>query len=303
VTQSRETRLLVRDFRKQAKDLSMLLERFLQSLYGFRPGLYIRFSRWWWQRSNSTFIHDTDRFFGEDYWPIILWAKANEYLEDGGKDAYPKTTATEDALLRDAARRDQCPGPIRDAVEQFRLQNETATDWLSTPQGQQWGNKVFRPLLKGSSRLRDIISADDLPQEVALTVQEVDQRPWLSWPIGKKWESQSLDRSEQTLRRIFGAYIARKYRSNTATSRRTDYVPTPPDLPDSSAERDFQEAEARLDLDALMRSLPPKQREAAEMALGAQRVGVSLEEMARRQGKDPGRARENYKAIQRKFSR
>ncbi len=279
----------------------MLLEWMLRFMYRYRPSKYIELSRQLWNRTNPDLVSHCDRVFGESQWPGLLWVEANKYIDQGGRKHYPRTSGIEDALLRDASKRRDRNGPIKNVIDRLSKIERRSLDRILTPEGQEWLSRKFSPLLDSTPRLDQVLTDEELVQEIGLMIEEVKGKPWTSWPIGKRWTAGSLDADEKTLKKIVGAYVSWKYRSNTSITRNTEYVEELPEVRDPTAENGFQEADARLRLEQLIIVLPEKQREAVEFQWEAENSRLSLEEVARGHGKDPARVRENFKAVQRKY--
>ena len=70
---------------------------------------------------------------------------------------------------------------------------------------------------------------------------------------------------------------------------------------DARSEAGFESVEWRMTYDGVLAELPPKQREAMEVALEAERQGLSLAEMSRHLGRDPEKDGDNFKAVKRRY--
>jgi len=73
---------------------------------------------------------------------------------------------------------------------------------------------------------------------------------------------------------------------------------------DPKAQEEFEQVELRMqqhpEVEDLLESYPPKQREALETQLAAHRAETSLEEMSIQMGRDPKKVLENLKAARRR---
>ena len=263
--------------------------------------MYLEIAKWAFRKQ---FLEEVSSRFGEESWPLVLWVRAQSYVRQGGIATCPNSKGLQDAILQDAALRHETPGPIRCQVLALSQNIESAMKVLAVgPEGELKGpmRELVLPTLDWDKRLAGILEPQDLAQEALLPLQEFLDDPAVAWDVGEKWPSERIQVSVRFARDVLARLAARKYGTDRQIERRADYIEGDEDtLPDTWAELAFEDVEQRMALNDLMEQLPPKQREAAEVQLRAFREGFSLEEMARRLGKDPKKTRENIKAAQRR---
>ena len=272
-------------------------------LYRLWPQGYLELAKQPYQKTNPTYLKQAFDRLDESLWPVILWSQAQKYVQEGGANAYPNSRGLEDAVFQDAATRHLTPGIIRDSLASFRQQGQTGLENLSTTEGTRKLEELIAPVLLRDHRLAGVLDREDLAQEARLRLQEVATDPTVEWEVGQDWAPGRIWPTKTFIRDVLGRLTARQYGTDRQIARVTDPIGEDADLADPRADRAFEETNSRMAVNDLLVKLPPKQREAVEIQLQALELGISLEEMSRRLGKDPKKIRENFKAVQRRFPR
>lgn len=94
---------------------------------------------------------------------------------------------------------------------------------------------------------------------------------------------------------MLGSQLRRQY--GLGRGRKHDVVPLAGYEETVEGQSGYADVDARLTLEALLRDVPSKQREAVELYLEAERTGISVEELARRRGLKGVTVRNNFKAF------
>ncbi len=275
---------------------------FIAMAYRRAPWAYLEIAKLPFKKHNPEFLENALPRFGENYWPLILWVMSRQYVRDGGLAKHPGSRGLENAILIDAAGRDQTPGLIRDQVESRRQNGQKAIESL-TGEKKQRLHQLIQPVLNRDKRLARRLDAEDLAQEALLRLQEFLVDPAARWSVGKQWPPDKYWPTEDFARNVLNRLTAQKYGTDKQIERMSFDASDPELLACVDLDGDYEAVESRMELEQLIASLPAKQREAAEVYLQALREGVSLEDMSRRSGRDPQRDRENFKAAQRRYKK
>ena len=271
----------------------------LRFLYPRRPDIYLHLAKKLYRSTNPNLLADIESNFSEDWWWVILWRHANQYVQAGGTAKYPQAAGFEDALYRDILLRRSCPGPIKEALDAMRAQVEKTAASLMSEGDNDFGTLVVDPVLKRDLRLRQQLDREDLLQYAVQLQSEVAADPTIDWPVGSTWEPEQIQIGEHSLRteflrRVLQDMAAQEFHSNKAIERNQVEISDPDSI--STDEQEFDSVEWRMVVDEFLDDWPPMQREALQIRLQAYEEGRSLEEMADELGKDPQEVRNNFKA-------
>ena len=289
-------------------------ERLLAVLYERYPAMYFRLARLPWRKRNPQVLEyavgSLKLAAGDHALPLFLLASAHQYEARGGVRNWPESAGLEDALLRDVLTREDQVGPIGDAVRWSQERWDTVAEWLGSENGFRAVAALVAPVLDMNPRLRGLLDVNDLVQEALLLAQEVRVDPGVIWDLGRPIHPSAVPFGHSLLRTVLGRLLPQRFRTNTRLARELISLEESGDLAEAEdhdpamlAEAAESRRETTRTVLTVLASLPPRQREAAEISYRAMAAGVSLEEQARQEGKDPKKARENFKAVQRRFPR
>ena len=273
---------------------------FVAMAYRRAPWAYLEIAKVPFKKRNPEFLDHALSRLGENYWPLILWVMSRQYVRDGGLAKHPGSRGLENAILVDAAGRDQTPGPIRDQVEAMRQNGQKAIESLTGEEKQRL-HQLIQPVLNRDKRLARRLDAEDLAQETLLRLQEFLDDPAVRWSVGKQWLPDKYWPTEDFARDVVNRLTAQKYGTDKQIERMSFDASDPELLGHGSLDGEYEAVESRMELELLIAGLPTKQREAVAAKLMAIREGVTLGEMCRRLGRNPQKDLENFKAVKRRY--
>ena len=284
-----------------------LLTFSVRALYRASPDKYLEVAKRHWQSSNNLLlVHLFERLPEED-WPLHLWIFGNQYLNNGGLKSYPDTSRYEDVILCDAAQRHLSPGPIQDQVERFKSKGVHTLEKLGSGEDKASLARRLEPIRFRDRRLASQLDVDDLLQEALMMLQEVIETPWADWDVGKRWSPERIQSNETFMKDVVQGLSAKKYGTNRKIERIEADAVVDDSFVDPKAQEEFEQVELRMqqhsEVEDLLESSPPKQREALETLLAAHRTETSLEEKSIQMGRDPKKVLENLKAARRRNKR